>query len=118
MLTGEAPYGRCEDILLEGQAMLSRQLAPLTWPTAVAPAAQEAVEALLQVACGQRASGAALRAGPLLASVDWRRLGDAEAPGPKAARLGATVASARAEPYRPRRGAALQPVTGDAFDDF
>ena len=45
MLTTEAPYGRCDDILLEGQAMLGRQAAPLAWATEPPAAAKDAVEA-------------------------------------------------------------------------
>ncbi|CAK9033511.1 unnamed protein product, partial [Durusdinium trenchii] len=112
LLTGEVPFGRHDDLLLEGFRVLQRQQEGWMWPDLnISSAAKEAAGALCQLKPHERLDGQSLRHQEFFQKVPWEALEEA-GPGPGCQRLGFTIASASEEENmcRPRRVMAM-PVT-------
>lgn len=121
LLSGEAPFGRYDDILLEGFQVLKAQGNGLPWSKAptVSDAAKDAASSLCQLKPDDRAQLPALKDQVFFSSVDWRKL-ESDGPGPSFEPMGFTIASASEERVKPRRGAAMPPSLDgpDPFENF
>ena len=125
LLTGEAPFGRCDDILLEGFQVLKAQLGGLRWEVVealVSDEAKVAASSLCQLNPKDRPELETLKTLAFFGALDWKVL-ESDGPGPPwpdFQPLGFTIASAREDPVKPRRGAALPPTLEgpDLFENF
>eukprot|EP00438_Fugacium_kawagutii_P029059 Skav216788 [mRNA] locus=scaffold1384:80340:81437:+ [translate_table: standard] len=120
LLTGDAPFGRHDDILLEGLKVLRAQQSGLVWPSEVSDEAKVAALSLCQMKPTERPSTvAALKQYAFFASLDWQAV-MSTASGPSFKPLGFTIASASEERLRPRRGPAMPPALDgpDPFENF
>jgi len=120
LLTGDAPFGRPDDILLEGFKTLQAQMNGLRWPDSVSEDAKGAASSLCQMDPKNRPQNLEdLKQLPFF-SLDWTALQSPATSGPSFEPRGFTIASASEERLRPRRGAAMPPsLEGpDPFENF
>lgn len=132
LLVGDAPFGYCEDVHLEGQQLLEAQVrsaeAGLPWPEPPpGPEACAAASALLQLEAegrlGVRGGVAEVREHDFFAAVNWQAVSTEGAPGPPLKALDEELAARREEqPRRFRRGQPntfpLMPGAPDPFEGF